>query len=155
MWFFSSSSSTSVFAAVTNSPTLARYLPPETTIAKTSIVSLLTVIPTSGITTIAHPPPTLNLDTHPLTTSTGPIITEMLDEIGDDIEISIDHEPDKRLINRNSSISPDKTTQLQRQFSFGSKSTDSPSLPKRNQPITSSAPSTLVKKNLEEKEVYV
>lgn len=129
---------------MTNSPTLARILPPENTMAKTSIVSLLTVIPTSSAHTQFGQPPTPNLDTHPLT-SIGPIITEMHDDKDEDVEMSID----------SSSTITDKTTQLTRQFSFGSKSTDSPSLPKRNQPITSSAPSTLLKKNLEEKEVYV
>lgn len=46
---------------------------------------------------------------------------------------------------------------ISRKVSDGSKSTDSPSLPKRNQPITSSAPSTLTKSKSEQKtgEVYV
>lgn len=46
---------------------------------------------------------------------------------------------------------------ISRQVSDASKSSDSPSLPKRNQPITSSAPSTLTKTKAEQKtgEVYV
>lgn len=139
---------------MTNSPILARILPPENTMSKTGIVSVR-VIPTSSADRYISPP-TPNLNTHPLTTS-GAIITEMQDDKDiDNIEISIDNYTDNnRSINRNSSTVSDKSTQLQRQFSFGSKSTDSPSLPKRNQPITSSAPSTLIKKSLEEKEVYV
>lgn len=78
-------------------------------------------------------------------------------ESGDDLDFIDDLET--RTSNRNSSVLSEKpTARITRQFSFGSKSTDSPSLPKRNQPITSSAPSTLSKKNLEEddkKEVYV
>lgn len=142
-------------SAVTNSPILARILPPENTMAQTGIVSLR-VIPTSGADRYIAPP-TPNLNTHPLTAS-GPVITEIQDDKDiDDVEISIDNYTDNnnRSINRNSSTISDRPTQLQRQFSFGSKSTDSPSLPKRNQPITSSAPSTLIKKSLEENEVYV
>lgn len=134
---------------------LARILPPENTMSNRGIVSVR-VIPTSSADRYIAPL-TPNLNTHPLTTS-GPIITEIQnDKDADDVEISIDNYTDNnRSINRNSSTVSDKsTTQLQRQFSFGSKSTDSPSLPKRNQPITSSAPTTLIKKSLEEKEVYV
>lgn len=141
-------------SAVTNSPMLARILPQENTMSSTGIVSVR-VIPTSSADRYIIPP-TPNLNTHPLTSS-GPIITEVQNDNDiDDVEISADNYTDNnRSINRNSSTVSDKPTQLQRQFSFGSKSTDSPSLPKRNQPITSSAPSTLIKKSLEEKEVYV
>lgn len=46
---------------------------------------------------------------------------------------------------------------VSRKVSDSSKSNDSPSLPKRNQPVTSSAPSTLTKSKAEQKtgEVYV
>lgn len=108
-------------------------------------------------------PPKLNLNTHPLS---GPIITELRgedDSIGD-LDISADNEFDIRRVNRNSSNISDKlTSRLQRQSSYNSKTTESPTLPKRNQPTTLSAPSTLTKKslNVEDKnlksnqEVYV
>lgn len=144
---------------MTNSPSLARIVHPnDTPTSTTNIVSLLTVIP-SGHTHHDRfsAPPLPNFDTHP--SSIGPTITEISDdkESGDELE-SLDNDLEMRpSVNRNSSVLSDKT-RISRQFSFGSKSTDSPSLPKRNQPITSSAPSTLNKKNLEEddkKEVYV
>lgn len=104
-------------------------------------------------------PPIPNLNTHPLTS--GPIITEVPDERFDDGNDSVDLEIDPTRSSSNNkanSIVSNKSTRLTRQLSFGAKSSDSPSLPKRNQPNTSSAPSTLSKKGLEEdekKEIYV
>lgn len=82
----------------------------------------------------------------------------MSDEKHDVASEYTDNESDARTVHRTNSVSSNQTTRLTRQLSFGSKSTESPSLPKRNQPITSSAPSTLTKKGLEEddkKEIYV
>lgn len=118
------------------------------------MIKVVTVLPG----THSHPP-IPNLNTHPLTTS-GPIITEVppderLDSVSDFVDIDSDL---LRPRNHTNSIASNKSTRLTRQLSFGSKSADSPSLPKRNQPITSSAPSTLSKKGLEEdekKEIYV
>lgn len=110
-----------------------------------------------GSTHSQQPPPIPNLNTHPLTS--GPIITEVPDERFDDGNDSVDLETDAtRSRNKANSIVSNKSTRLTRQLSFGAKSSDSPSLPKRNQPNTSSAPSTLSKKGLEEdekKEIYV
>lgn len=113
-------------------------------------------------------PPIPNLNTHPFGTSStsGPIITELSDErsssdviVGggnefteNDSDTSKMNETNSNYLNNNKS-----STRLTRQFSFGSKSTDSPSLPKRNQPTTVSAPSTLTKKleQDDKKEIYV
>lgn len=109
------------------------------------MIKVVTVLP--GL----HPPPPIpNLNTHPLT-PTGAIITEVPDDVADFGDSSSD-------VMRSNSNLTNRSTRLTRQLSFGSKTTDSPSLPKRNQPITSSAPSTLTKKGLvedEKKEIYV
>lgn len=68
-----------------------------------------------------------------------------------------DDHSDTAMNQTNSNFINKSSSRLTRQLSFGSKSTDSPSLPKRNQPTTLSAPSTLTKK-LEpddKKEIYV
>lgn len=105
-------------------------------------------------------PPIPNLNTHPFSTS-GPIITDLSDERSFDIiggnEIT-DNNSDTVMNQTNSNfINHKSSTRLTRQFSFGSKSADSPSLPKRNQPTTLSAPSTLTKKleQDDKKEIYV
>lgn len=102
-------------------------------------------------------PPLPNLNTHPLSASASPIITEINDK---DSVAGLDFTQNgvdaRTKLVRNNSIT-NRVSRFARQLSFNSKS-DSPSLPKRNQPITSSAPSTLTKKNLEsddKKEVYV
>lgn len=60
-------------------------------------------------------------------------------------------------MNRRNSMTSSLTKEfLSRKVSDGTHSIDSPNLPKRNQPITSSAPITLTKAKTEEKnEVYV
>lgn len=95
--------------------------------------------------------------------STSPsnvIITEVADDqrhkSADELELDDDLRPAQ--MNRRNSMSVMGAKQgLARQLSDSSKSNDSPSLPKRNQPITSSAPSTLNKTKPEEKagEVFV
>lgn len=95
--------------------------------------------------------------------STSPsnvIITEVPDDqrhkSADELELDDDLRPAQ--MNRRNSMSVMGAKQgLARQLSDSSKSNDSPSLPKRNQPITSSAPSTLNKTKPEEKagEVFV
>lgn len=117
------------------------------------MIKVVTVLPGTHST-----PPIPNLNTHPL--STGPVITEIpVDDRYDGNSECNDNDSNiMRTINRTNSIASNKATRLTRQLSFGAKSTDSPSLPKRNQPINSSAPSTLTKKGLEEdgkKEIYV
>lgn len=118
------------------------------------MIKVLTVMP-------GQHPPIPNLNTHPLS-NTGPIITELsTDDRHDDSSDFNDNDSNvSRTMNRTNSMASNKmSTRLTRQLSFSAKSTESPSLPKRNQPITSSAPSTLTKKGLEEenekKEIYV
>lgn len=139
--------------ALNSSPSLARILPSDST-TTAGMIKVVTVLPGTHTT-----PPIPNLNTHPLSTS-GAIITEVRDDRHHDVSNDFaDNDSDvSRNINRTNSIASNKVTRLTRQLSFGSKSTESPSLPKRNQPITSSAPSTLTKKGLEEdekKEIYV
>lgn len=146
--------------ALNNSPSLARILPPESTTTTANMIKVVTVLPGTHSN-----PPIPNLNTHPLSTSTstGPIITEMPPDDrydGSDFNDNDSNSNIMRTVNRTNSVASNrsKTSHLTRQMSFGAKSTDSPSLPKRNQPITSSAPSTLTKKGLEEddkKEIYV
>lgn len=88
------------------------------------------------------------------------IITDVTDEprhhSADELELDDDLRPAQ--MNRRNSMSAMGSKQLLvRQLSNSSKSNESPSLPKRNQPITSSAPSTLNKAKPEEKagEVFV
>ncbi|XP_055321351.1 bestrophin-4 [Sitodiplosis mosellana] len=136
-----------------NSPSLARILPTESTATTASMIKVVTVLPGTHSS-----PPIPNLNTHPL--STGPIITEVpVDDRQDGSSDFNDNDSNiMRTVNRTNSVASNKATRLTRQLSFGAKSTESPSLPKRNQPITSSAPSTLTKKGLEEdekKEIYV
>lgn len=142
------------FPALNNSPSLARIMPTDSTATTTNMIKVVTVLPSTH-----SPAPVPNLNTHPLTTSTGPIITELPDERYDSGSGFVDIDSDSmRARNHTNSIASNKVSRLTRQRSFGSKSADSPSLPKRNQPITSSAPSTLSKKGLEEddkKEIYV
>lgn len=136
------------------SPSLARIIPADSAGTTASMIKVVTMLPGSHAT-----PPIPNLNTHPLSSSTGPIITELSDDKHDASSEINDNDSDiMRSINRTNSVASNKTTRLSRQMSFGAKSTESPSLPKRNQPITSSAPSTLTKKGLEEdekKEIYV
>lgn len=136
--------------ALNNSPSLARMLPPDS--ATASMIKVVTVLPGTH-----SAPPIPNLNTHPL--SSGPIITEVPNDRNDSASDFTDVDSDvPRTVHRTNSVLSNKVTRLTRQMSFGSKSNDSPSLPKRNQPITSSAPSTLTKKSLEEdekKEIYV
>lgn len=123
------------------------------------MIKVVTVLPG----THTHPP-IPNLNTHPFSTSSGPIITELSDERSSSSDVNIggneiaENNSDAVMNETNSNFINNKSsTRLTRQFSFGSKSTDSPSLPKRNQPTTVSAPSTLTKK-LEpddKKEIYV
>lgn len=137
--------------ALKNSPSLARILPADASAANFSVVRVLSATTTQDPST----PPIPNLHTHPLS-PTGPIITEIDDR---------DAEPDftqngidtRAKMTRNNSLT-NRMSRFARQLSLNSKNNDSPSLPKRNQPNTSSAPSTLTKKNLEpddKKEVYV
>lgn len=96
--------------------------------------------------------------------STSPsnvIITELSDHnqrhsSADELELDDDLRP-AQMNRRNSMSEIGAKHGLARQLSDSSKSNDSPSLPKRNQPITSSAPSTLNKTKPEEKagEVFV
>lgn len=118
-------------------------LPSDSTTA--SMIKVVTMLPG----------PHIPLNTHP----SGPIITEVPNDKNDSASDFTDIDSDvTRPVNRTNSMLSNNATRLTRQMSFGSKSTESPSLPKRNQPITSSAPSTLTKKSLEEdekKEIYV
>lgn len=87
------------------------------------------------------------------------IITELSDDhqqsSADELDDNLKFDP----MNRRNSMSAMSSAKqaLARQLSDSSKSIESPSLPKRNQPITSSAPSTLSKSKPEEKagEVFV
>lgn len=142
------------FAVSNHSPSLTRILPSDSTTTTANILKVVTVMPG----THSQPPPLPNLSTHPSTT--GPIITEMPSENFDnDGNDSVILESDRMHSNNTvNSIILNKSTCLTRQRSVGAKSVDSPSLPKRNQPNTSSAPSTLSKKGLEQdekKEIYV
>lgn len=96
--------------------------------------------------------------------STSPsnvIITEVPDDQRNksaEAPVQLDDDLRPAQMNRRNSMSVMGAKQgLARQLSDSSKSNDSPSLPKRNQPITSSAPSTLNKTKPEEKagEVFV
>lgn len=147
----------SVSVALSNSPSLARIIPSEGTATSANMIKVVTVMPGPHAK-----PPVPNLNTHPFNT-TGPIITEVFaddrssaDFIIGGSEITDNHS--NEAMNQINSNSVPKSTRLTRQFSFGSsKTTDSPSLPKRNQPTTLSAPTTLTKK-LEpddKKEIYV
>lgn len=132
---------------------MARILPTESTSTTANMIKVVTVLPGTHST-----PPIPNLNTHPL--SSGPIITEVADDRYDGTSVFNDNDSHiMRTVDRTNSIASNKMTRpLTRQMSFGAKSTESPSLPKRNQPNTSSAPSTLTKKGLEEdekKEIYV
>ncbi|XP_031631202.1 bestrophin-1 isoform X2 [Contarinia nasturtii] len=139
---------------ISNSPTLARIMPSESVGTTANMIKVVTMLPSHST------PPLPNLNTHPAVSNAGPIITEIMDDRHEASNEFNDTDSDiMRSINRTNSIASNKTTsRLTRQMSFGAKSTESPSLPKRNQPITSSAPSTLTKKGLEEdekKEIYV
>lgn len=135
------------FSAYRNSPTLSAHILPSDATNGTNL-SFLGFLQAAAAAA-QEQPPKLNLNTHPLS---GPIITELRgdnDSIAD-LEISQNNEFETRRVNRNSSNISDKlTTRLQRQSSFNSKTTESPTLPKRNQPTTLSAPSTLTKKSLD------
>lgn len=126
-------------------------MPSESTGSTAGMIKVVTVLPGTH-----SQPPLPNLNTHPLS-SMGPIITEMRDEKHDSFSEFTDINSDL-MRNQTNSIASTKSGRLTRQLSVGSKSTESPSLPKRNQPNTSSAPSTLTKKGLaedEKKEIYV
>lgn len=130
-------------------------LPTENATTTTNtMIKVVTVLPGTHAQ-----PPIPNLSTHPFNT-TGPIITELSDDRSSDICGSnemTDNNSDIVMNQTNSNFPNKSATRLTRQFSFGSKSTDSPSLPKRNQPTTLSAPSTLTKKleQDDKKEIYV
>lgn len=126
------------------------------------MIKVVTVLPGT------HTQPPINYNTHPFSSSStsGPIITELSDdrsssdiiggnEITENNSDAKMNETNSNFINNTSSSTAG--TRLTRQFSFTSKSTDSPSLPKRNQPATVSAPSTLTKKleQDDKKEIYV
>lgn len=100
-----------------------------------------------------HPSTALMSDTH----DTASIKSNMvITELGADHDSADDL--DMKPLNRRNSMSMIGSKEvLSRQVSAASKSTESPSLPKRNQTITSSAPSTLTKAKPEQKtgEVYV
>lgn len=139
-----------------NSPSLARIIPAEnaTTTTTANMIKVVTVLPGTHAQ-----PPIPNLNTHPFSSS-GPIITEFLDDRSSDVcgsNETTDNNSDTAMNQTNSNFLNTKSKGLTRQFSFGSKSTDSPSLPKRNQPTTLSAPSTLTKKleQDDKKEIYV
>lgn len=88
------------------------------------------------------------------------IITDVSDDhrqsSADELDLDDDLKP-TQLNRRNSMSAMSAKAELTRQLSDSSKSNASPSLRKRNQPITSSAPSTLSKTKPEEKagEVFV
>lgn len=138
---------------------MARILPTENTSTTTNMIKVLTVLPGTHAQ-----PPIPNLNTYPFssTSTSGPIITELSDErtsSSDGNEITENNSDATQMNETNSNFinNSKSSTRLTRQFSFGSKSTDSPSLPKRNQPTTVSAPSTLTKKleQDDKKEIYV
>lgn len=120
------------------------------------------VTQSQGIATISATLPVTKVSDY-LIRSTSPsnvIITEVSDDqrhvSADELEFDDGLRPSQ--MNRRNSMSIMGAKQgLTRQLSDSSKSNDSPSLPKRNQPITSSAPSTLNKSKPEEKagEVFV
>lgn len=163
--------------ALTNSPSLARIQFPTVSGGSPVVVIPNTMVTTSNITsdllsnTIAKSQGIAAISTTlPVTTksdyiirSTSPsnvIITEVTDDqrhhSADELEFDDNLRPTQ--MNRRNSMSVMSAKQgLARQLSDSSKSNDSPSLPKRNQPITSSAPSTLNKTKPEEKagEVFV
>lgn len=125
------------------------------------MIKVVTVLPSTHVQPTALPPPIPNLDTHPLIGGSGAIITELSDDPSPDIMIGnelSDNHSDTLMNQTNSNfINKSSSRLLTRQLSFGSKSTDLPNVPKRNQPATLSAPSTLTKK-LEpddKKEIYV
>lgn len=93
--------------------------------------------------------------------STSPsnvIITEYTDDQAHTSADDLDEEvKPAQMPRRNSTSDMGAKPVLARQLSDSSKSNESPSLPKRNQPVTSSAPSTLSKSKPEAKagEVFV
>lgn len=124
-----------------------------------------TVTTTQGVlpVTFATVPVSLaNYTTAPLVPTpqqSNVIITEVFsdkedpDENDSSAELSI-----PPVMNRRNSMSTSAAKQIiSRKVSEGSQSIDSPNLPKRNQPVTTSAPSTLTKSKPESKtgEVYV
>lgn len=104
-----------------------------------------------------------SLQVHPITAmasdlhDTGSMKSNaIITELNDDRDSADDF--DQKSLTRRSSMSTIGSKEiLSRTISNTSRSTESPSLPKRNQTITSSAPSTLNKAKPEEKtgEVYV
>lgn len=145
---------------INNSPSLTRMLPSENSTTGSNMIKVVTVLPGTHAQAPPQPPPPIpNLDTHPLNAS-GAMNSELSDDRSSDIMIGnemSDNHSDTLMNQTNSNFTNKSSSRLTRQLSFGSKSADSPSLPKRNQPTTLSAPSTLTKK-LEpddKKEIYV
>lgn len=102
-----------------------------------------------------HPSLVMSMSDDESASGSGIIITEIND--GKDA-LNVNNKLHPAAMKRRNSMSTTNAKEiLSRQISTDSKSTDSPSLPKRNQPITSSAPSTLTKAKTEAKtgEVYV
>lgn len=88
------------------------------------------------------------------------VISEVFSDKEDDNDSSAEMSIPRSLNRRNSMSTTAMAANremISRKVSNESHSTDSPSLPKRNQPVTSSAPSTLTKSKTEQKtgEVYV
>lgn len=100
--------------------------------------------------------PIASQSTHP---QSNVIITEVFSdkEDGDENDSSAELALPPAMNRRNSMSTSVAKEFISRKVSEGSQSVDSPSLPKRNQPVTSSAPSTLTKSKPEPKtgEVYV
>lgn len=138
---------------------------PVVVIPNTIVTSCNTIAtPTQNIAAITTA--TLSLSgTDYIVRSTSPsnvIITEVTDDSqvhsANEVDTDDTDAESTRQFNRRNSMSAMNAKQgLTRQLSDGTKTNDSPSLPKRNQPITSSAPSTLNKAKPEEKagEVFV
>lgn len=102
-----------------------------------------------------HPPSSASPDSDMSNNESNVVITEVSDRDSPEEDDIVDV---KTLpMNRRNSISKSLTKEfLSRKVSDGTHSIDSPNLPKRNQPITSSAPITLTKSKADEKnEVYV
>lgn len=137
---------------------------PSTIVTSSNITNDLlsnSVAQSHGIAAISTTLPVTSMSDYILRSSSpsNVIITEVsddqqphnsADELDDDLRPA-------QMDRRNSMSVMGAKQGLARQLSDSSKSNDSPSLPKRNQPITSSAPSTLNKTKAEEKvgEVFV
>lgn len=139
---------------------------PTTMVTTSNITSSLlsnSVSQSQGIAAISTTLPVTTMSDY-IIRSTSPsnvIITEVPDDQRNksaEAPVQLDDDLRPAQMNRRNSMSVMGAKQgLARQLSDSSKSNDSPSLPKRNQPITSSAPSTLNKTKPEEKagEVFV